>query len=121
MSLRLLCDENIPASLVSALRDAGHDVLAVGATASGMADVAVLAWAQREARTCVTFDADFGELAIKRGRTAGYGIILLRLPIGPHGRGQAVIVQRIGEREDWAGHLAVLEPHRTRLRRLAPS
>ncbi len=120
MTLRLLCDENVPASLVQALRAAGHDVGWVRADAPGTPDQAVLAQAQRERRICVTFDTDFGDLAVLHQAAAGFGIILLRMPMRPGGADIAAIAVAIGARGDWAGHLSVIGRQRTRMRPLVP-
>jgi hypothetical protein len=61
--MRLLTNENIPESAVGALRDRGHDVLAVKESMCGAADQVILARAQSESRLVVTQDKDFGELA----------------------------------------------------------
>jgi predicted nuclease of predicted toxin-antitoxin system len=59
--VRFLADENVPASTVRALTDAGHDVIWVRISAPGSSDNDVLAQAAREGRILLTFDKDFGE------------------------------------------------------------
>jgi predicted nuclease of predicted toxin-antitoxin system len=61
--MRLLADENISGSVVQALRDRGHDVLAVNESMRGAEDTAILSQAQAESRLVITQDKDFGELA----------------------------------------------------------
>jgi len=58
--MRFLADENFPGAAVAALTDAGHDVVWIGTTAPGLADVDVLARAARENRILLTFDKDSG-------------------------------------------------------------
>ncbi len=78
--IRFLADENFLAQNVQRLRSAGHDVEAVAEKAPGMADVDVLAWADREQRVLLTFDRDFGKILY--GHHAQYkhlaGLIYLR-------------------------------------------
>jgi predicted nuclease of predicted toxin-antitoxin system len=62
----------------SALRESGHDVVAVAEVLPRADDVAILAWAAAERRLLVTNDKDFGAIALKEGRTHA-GILLLRL------------------------------------------
>jgi hypothetical protein len=118
MTLRLLCDENVPRLLVQALRGDGHDVVWVRTDRPGIADQEVLAWAQQEGRICVTFDTDFGHLAVLHGAAAGFGIILLRLPMRGLGADSGPIAAMIAARTDWPGHFSVIDPRRTRMRRL---
>ena len=116
--MRFLANENFPGDAITALRTAGHDVVWVRAEAPGMKDPPILAWAQRDARIPLTFDKDFGELAWRHGLPASCGIVLFRLPMPPPGRAGEILAARIAEREDWAGHFAVVEPGRTRMRAL---
>ena len=118
MTLRLLCNENVPRALVTALRALGHDTVWIGETSPGITDIAVLAWASREARICVTFDKDFGELAARRALPEGCGVVLLRLATYPPAEAAARTAALIDARRDWAGHFSVIEPGRTRMRRL---
>jgi predicted nuclease of predicted toxin-antitoxin system len=75
--MRLLADENISPDLVSWLRDAGHDVVAVREVARGEPDPRVLELAEDEGRILLTEDKDFGDLVF-RERLPATGIILLR-------------------------------------------
>ena len=116
--MRFLANENFPGDAVAALRAAGHDVAWVRAEAPGSKDPAILAWAQRDARILLTFDKDFGELAWRQGLPATCGVVLFRLPMPPPGSAGSVLAARIAERDDWAGHFAVVEPGRVRMRSL---
>jgi hypothetical protein len=113
-----LADENMPADLVSALRDAGHNVVWVRAESPGISDREVLAWAQRENRVVLTFDKDFGELAYWAGLSAGSGVILFRLPMPRSGQAGARLAKLIGDRQDWTSRFSVIEPGRIRMRDL---
>ncbi len=76
--MRWLADENIPAYLISHLRDRGEDVLAVGESAAGVSDMEVLALARREQRFLLSFDRDHGDLVFRQGVAPPRGIVFLR-------------------------------------------
>ena len=63
--MRLLADENIPLETVRALRDAEHDVYSATESEPGNPDIALIERAVREDRLILTFDRDFGELAVR--------------------------------------------------------
>ena len=88
MTLRLLCHENVPRTLVAALRMLGHDT----------------AW--------------ISELAARSTLPEDCGVILLRLTTHPPAEAATRIAALLDARRDWAGHLSVIEPGRTRMRRL---
>ncbi len=113
--MRILANENFPADAVTALREAGHDVIWIRTEAPGSSDQAVLRRAQSEERILVTFDKDFGELAFRAGLPASAGIILFRIsaPSSTHVARLAVTV--IGSRSDWSGHFSVIEDRRVRM------
>lgn len=75
---RFLADENLEAGIIRALREAGHDVLAVAEEKPRTPDEDILAAARRHKRVLVTNDKDFAELMFLQGR-ASEGIILLRM------------------------------------------
>ena len=77
--MRILADENVPGPVVRALREAGRDVLWAKQTMPGARDREVLARAQAELRLVVTYDKDFGELAVRLGLSAENGVVLVRL------------------------------------------
>jgi predicted nuclease of predicted toxin-antitoxin system len=103
--MRLLANENVPGPVVAALRAVGHDVLWVKEGMAGAKDRDVLAHAHADARLVVTFDKDFGELAVRSGLPAASGVVLFRL----HGASPAVdnarAVAALASRDDWAGAL----------------
>ena len=59
--LFLLLNENISGTVIQALRDRGHDVLAVKESMRGAGDEEILERARAEKRLLVTQDKDFGE------------------------------------------------------------
>ena len=82
--MRFLADENFPTASVRALRAEGHDVAAVGESASGADDSTVLQIAREQQRVLITFDRDFGVLVFGDGIAAPAGVVFLRFqPEGP--------------------------------------
>jgi hypothetical protein len=116
--MRFLANENFPGAAVNALEAAGHDVVWVRLARPGATDPDVLAWATREERILLTFDKDFGELAMASQLPPTCGVVLLRIPMPrPGGAGQR-LAELITSRDDWAGHFSVIEPGRVRMRPL---
>jgi predicted nuclease of predicted toxin-antitoxin system len=72
-----LADESCAGPVVRALREAGHDVVAIAEVARGATDEQVLERALNEKRILITEDRDFGELVYARGRSSA-GVILVR-------------------------------------------
>ena len=66
--MNLLANENFPGPAVTALRNAGHDILWVRTEMPGTEDSEVLRRAQQDARVLITFDKDFGDLAYALAR-----------------------------------------------------
>ncbi|MGE3311762.1 MAG: DUF5615 family PIN-like protein [Limisphaerales bacterium] len=79
--LQICADENFPGQAVHALRENGHDVLWMAEQGPRTADVDVLALADAEGRLLVTFDKDFGEMAVRRRLRATSGIVLFRIKV----------------------------------------
>ena len=77
--MNFLADESRPGPVIRALRQAGHDVVAIAETAAGATDDQVLDRALAERRVLITEDRDFGNLVYARGRLSA-GVILLRFP-----------------------------------------
>ena len=113
--MRILANENFPFDAVDALRAQGHDVFWVRSDAPGSSDEQVLARAQAENRIVVTFDKDFGELAFRYGLPASCGIILFRISADSSAHIARVAVAALRQRDDWAGHFAVIEDQRIRM------
>lgn len=113
---RLLLDENVPAATAKRLRAAGIDVALV---VPGSADRAILERARAEARVLVTFDRDFGFLAIRGGAAIPTGIVYLRLlPSTPDGPAEALLGLLAAPGVELAGRLTVVERGRVRQRPL---
>lgn len=65
--MRFLADESCDFAVVTALRNAGHDITAIAESSPGVEDEVVLALARSEARVLLTEDKDFGLLAYAGG------------------------------------------------------
>lgn len=118
MTLRFIADENLPRSIIAAMRALGMDVACVGDVAPGIFDDEVLALAEREGRVLVTLDKGFGDLV---QRPAARGIILLRAPLAPPQASAELIAALIASRDDWQRHLSVIKNGRLRQRPLRKS
>jgi predicted nuclease of predicted toxin-antitoxin system len=116
--MRILANENVPRPVVVALRHRGDDVVWVKEEMVGATDSEVLARAEREARLVVTFDKDFGELAVRARLPATSGVVLLRLRGDNPEVDNARAISALTSRDDWAGHFAVVTDDRIRLRAL---
>lgn len=116
--MRLLADECCDASLVSALRADGHDVLYALEAFPGAVDEQILDRAFSEHRLLLTEDKDFGEL-VYRLRRPVRGIILLRFDVV----NRALKVPRLRdlltyEKDRLSGCFVVLEANKIRIRSL---
>lgn len=112
--MRILADENFSGDTVEALRARGHDVAWVPEDAPSTGDEAILARAQEEDRVLVTFDKDFGELAVRRGLAAGSGVVLFRIRQLSSAFVTGLALAALESRTDWSGHFWVVEESRMR-------
>lgn len=116
--MKLLADENIPSSVVRALADGGYDIVWIRTKAPGISDLDVMRYACQEKRIILTYDKDFGELAVKDNLCPSAGIILFRLPLKNPARIAKYILDILKSRTDWEGHFSVVEEKRIRMRPL---
>ena len=72
--MRILADTNLNEPTVTALRNAGHDVVWMYEDDRQMADPNILARAVRDNRLLITFDRDFGELTFGQRLPASCGV-----------------------------------------------
>jgi predicted nuclease of predicted toxin-antitoxin system len=113
--MNFLADESCAAPVIRALREAGHDIVAIAETAPGSADSQVLDLALNEKRTLITEDRDFGELVYGHGRCSA-GVVLVRFPSHARRAKTATVVDavtRLGSRLQNA--FVVIEPGRVRV------
>lgn len=114
--MRFLADENFPGRAVAALRRAGLAVDWALELAPGAPDEAVLSRAVESGAVILTFDKDFGELAWRMKPSAGFGVLLFRLPMPKAAEAGEALARLVLSRQDWAGHFSVVEPGRLRMR-----
>lgn len=113
--MELVADESCAAPVVRALRDAGHDVIAIAESAPGSKDSDILAHAVRSGRVLITEDSDFGELVYGRARSSA-GIVLVRFPTSlrkTKPRSVVEAIAKLGAR--LRGAFVVVEPGRVRI------
>lgn len=77
--MRFVADESCDFRMVRALRDVGHDVIAITEQMPGATDPAVIEFAINESRVLLTEDKDFGQLVYGSGSPSP-GVILIRFP-----------------------------------------
>ncbi len=93
--MKLFADENMARSIVTRLRDLGHDVQYASEVQPGAADSDWLKRAEAEGQIILTADKDFGDL-IFRDRLTSHGVVLLRL-------GELPLIDRLSRLEQaWA-------------------
>lgn len=77
--MRFLADESCDFAVVRALREAGHDVVAVAELEPGTEDGAVIERAVGDRRVLLTEDKDFGQLLFASRRPSA-GVVFIRFP-----------------------------------------
>lgn len=115
--MRFLADESCDFAVVRALRDDGHDILAVAEISPRADDSRVIELALQEGRILLTEDKDFGQLVYANAQAAG-GVIFMRFHAGSRrGLPTAVLnlVQESGPQ--LVGRFVVLLPGRVRIGR----
>jgi predicted nuclease of predicted toxin-antitoxin system len=98
--VQFVADESCAAPVISALRTAGHDVIAVAEISKGIPDEQVIERAFNERRVLITEDADFGELVYAHGQPSA-GVIFVKFHRrARHAKPVAVVeaVAKLGER-----------------------
>ena len=113
--MNFVADESCAGPVIRALRQAGHDVIAIVDVAKGASDEHVLALALREKRVLITEDRDFGELVYARGHLNA-GVVLIRFPISARQSKAASVVDAVGTLgARLTRAFAVIEPGRVRI------
>lgn len=117
--MKFLADENFPFPSVVLLRSAGHDVVHMSDVAGGSSDEDVVALANKEQRTILTFDGDIGTLAIARNQPARGGIVYFRLfSYKPDTPARMLLDHLAANPEaDLSDRITVFDPPRVRQRR----
>lgn len=94
--MNFLADESCAGPVIRALREVGHDVVAIAEVAKGEPDEQVLERALNEKRVLITEDRDFGELVYARGRSSA-GVILVRFHSRARRAKPATVVQAVAK------------------------
>ena len=94
--MNFMADESCAGPVIRALRDAGHDVVAIAEVARGATDEQVLERALNENRVLITEDRDFGELVYARGRSSP-GVILVRFHSRARQAKPATVVEAVAK------------------------
>ena len=117
--MRFLLDMNLSPALAEWLRGEGHDAVHISDAGLGqLPDSAIFEHAAIERRTVVTFDLDFGELAIPELRPPGVILLRLKTALRDHVRERLrVVIAQAGPAIE-AGAIVVVEDGRIRIRRL---
>jgi predicted nuclease of predicted toxin-antitoxin system len=118
--VNFLAGESCGKPVIFALREAGHDVLAMAELAKGSADEQVIERALSERRVLITEDHDFGELVYARGRRSA-GVIFVKFHNRARRAKAAAMVEavaKVGARLRDA--YAVVEPGRVRMAKRPP-
>ena len=116
--MRLVADENCDFSLVTDVRAAGYDVVAITEQMAGADDQRVIDFARSERRLLLTEDKDFGQLVFAAAKQHS-GVILIRYPASARSALTAAVLKLLSDNgESLYSRFAVLEPGRTRVTRL---
>ena len=117
--MKLLANENFPASSVRYLREQGHDIAFVAEGFGGLGDREVLAFAVAERRWIATFDRDYGELIFGRGLPAPLSVILFRLTsYRPEAPGKLLADLLTARHDAFEGNFVVIDRGSLRIRPL---
>lgn len=104
-----------------ALRQAGHDVIAICEFAKRMEDTDVIDLSMREDRVLITEDKDFGQLVYAHGH-ASRGVVLIRYPALLRQRlSRDVVKPAEQKKEALCDSFVVLQPGRVRITRFSRS
>jgi len=118
--VKLLADESCAGSVILALREAGHDVLAITEVAQGASDDEVVRWAAKEGRVVITEDSDFGELVYARGSRSS-GVVFVKFPnTARRGKPFAVVEAVAKLASKLQDSFTVVEPGRVRVAKRPP-
>jgi len=107
--MRLLADENLPATAIATIRAKGHDVLSARESCRGWKDTEILERAESDGRIVLTLDKDFWQIAMQRRiPLSKAGVILVRVHPATTDRIEPLIRRILDIKQDWAGRLSVI-------------
>ena len=93
-----MADESCDHALVRALRNAGHDVVAVAESNAQASDSEAVELAVSDARVLLTEDKDFGQLVLAHGEPS-LGVVLLRYRRGLMARSARMSLKLVANHE----------------------
>ena len=115
--MKLLADEGVDRPIVTALRNAGFDVVYILETNQGAEDEFILSLAYRDERILITQDKDFGEL-VYRLQQVHYGIILIRLQgYSPELKAEITTALLLEHKDELIKSFTVIQPNAIRIRK----
>jgi predicted nuclease of predicted toxin-antitoxin system len=118
--MQFLADESCDFAVVRALRDGGHDVLAVAEVARGAKDPEIVRLAREHGRVLLTEDKDFGWHVYVSGE-GGVGVVLVRFPASARRVVGAVVLEAVRSLADRLSQsFIVVEPGRVRVSATPP-
>jgi len=112
---KYLANENVPAQVIEAARQAGHDLAWIVELSPGADDDAVLAAALAESRVLLTLDKDFGEMAFRQGKSATCGVILFRLRVRSPAYVARFVLNVLAQEAKWEGSYSVAQEGKLRI------
>lgn len=118
--MKILADVGIAASTIEELRRRDHDVLVLsGEGLHRLKDEEILSRADRDSRTIVAFDTDFGALLASGGRSSP-SVVMLRFRDQTPGSVTRPLLEALEDYHDdlLSGAILIVEEKRCRLRRL---
>ena len=95
--MRLVADESCDFSIVIGVRSAGHDVVSITETMSGVDDEKVIELARSERRLLLTEDKDFGQLVFAATKENS-GVIPIRYPTFARSTLTAAVTKLLADR-----------------------
>lgn len=118
-ALQFLADENFPRASVLSLRGAGHQVVAISEIARGAQDVRVVEIGRALGAVILTFDRDYGHIAMRDDAAGLAGLVLMRfIPTDPSEPALRLLALMGETPEVLAGRLTILYRDRFRQRPL---
>lgn len=109
MSLKLLCDENLPRVIDILLSEQGYRIKR---PPSGSSDSVVAALAKKEKRVLISFDSDFANI-LNYPPTDFFGIIRLNVhppTISLVSGALTLVFRRLKKQKEFKGKLIIAEP-----------
>jgi predicted nuclease of predicted toxin-antitoxin system len=108
--MRLLADENIPKSVVDALRNGGHDVVWARTDCEGWKDSALLEFAEAQGRIVLTLDKDFLHIALQRRIPLKHGgVIVFRIHPATAEAIKIRVEAVMNSNHEWIGRVSVVD------------